>query len=197
MYWNDTNDKDYTIDINKANQYLPETGIFTKKPKNNTSARTISIPKNVFTLLKEYKVWQNGERKKAGDLWKKEWDEKPLIFTQWDGSPMSYDTPYQWFEKFIKRHNKQVLENKDIPKEEREKSLLPEISFHGLRHTSATLLISGKTDIKTVSSRLGHSQTSTTMNIYAHSLKSNDEKAASALENLLDKSKQIGTPKQA
>jgi integrase len=52
-------------------------------------------------------------------------------------------------------------------------------------HTSATLLISGNTDIRTVSERLGHAQTSTTMNIYAHSLKKMDEKAADTLDNLL------------
>lgn len=64
---------------------------------------------------------------------------------------------------------------------------LPAIPFHGLRHTSATLLIADKQDIKTVSRRLGHAQTSTTMNIYAHALEESDKKAASALETLLEK----------
>ncbi len=54
-------------------------------------------------------------------------------------------------------------------------------------HTSATLLISENVDIRTVSARLGHAQTSTTMNIYAHSLKELDEKAADTLGNLLKK----------
>lgn len=58
---------------------------------------------------------------------------------------------------------------------------------YGLRHTSATLLIAENVDIRTVSARLGHAQTSTTMNIYAHSLKKMDEKADSALDNILIK----------
>ena len=37
---------------------------------------------------------------------------------------------------------------------------LPRIPFHGLRHTSATLLIASQQDVKTVSKRLGHAQTS-------------------------------------
>jgi integrase len=62
---------------------------------------------------------------------------------------------------------------------------------------SATLLIAEKMDIKTVSARLGHAQTSITLNIYSHSLKSSDKKAASILENLLDKNKDIQESQQA
>ena len=56
---------------------------------------------------------------------------------------------------------------------------------HGLRHTSATLLISQNIDVKTVSNRLGHSQASTTIDIYTHALKQLDKKAAETLDNLL------------
>lgn len=197
LTWDDIDMDECTIRINKSNQYLKETGVFTKSPKNPNSIREISIPKNVTTLLKKYKLWQNGQIKSTGDLWKKEWVTNKLIFTQWDGSPMSYDTPYQWFKKFIKKHNASIKNNTLIPDNEKDKYILPEISFHGLRHTSATLLISEKMDIKTVSARLGHAQTSTTLNIYSHSLKSSDKKAASALENLLDKNKNVTEKQQA
>lgn len=63
---------------------------------------------------------------------------------------------------------------------------LPNIPLHGLRHTSATLLISQNVDVRTVSGRLGHAQTSTTMNIYSHQLKKMDEKAAEALNDLFN-----------
>ena len=88
---------------------------------------------------------------------------------------MSYYTPYAAFQDIIARYNA------DRPEDEQ----LPEIPFHGLRHTSATLLIAGQQDLRTVSSRLGHAQASTTMNIYAHAIKENDRKAANALENML------------
>lgn len=42
------------------------------------------------------------------------------------------------------------------------------IKYHGLRHTFATTLIENKTDIKTVSTILGHSDISTTLNVYVH-----------------------------
>ena len=44
------------------------------------------------------------------------------------------------------------------------------IPFHGLRHTTATLQIAAGTDVRTVSSIMGHRETSTTMKIYAHNL---------------------------
>ncbi|CVI65682.1 site-specific tyrosine recombinase XerC [Clostridiales bacterium CHKCI001] len=90
---------------------------------------------------------------------------------------MDLNTPYHTFKKIIKNYNKTVTESKK----------LPDIPLHGLRHTSATLLISQNIDVRTISSRLGHAQTSTTMNIYAHSLKKMDEVAADTLENLFIK----------
>ena len=91
---------------------------------------------------------------------------------------MNLSTPYHAFKKIIKNYN-------DSVKDESKK--LPDIPLHGLRHTSATLLISQNIDVKTVSNRLGHAQTSTTMNIYAHSLKKMDEKAADTLEQLIQR----------
>ncbi|MFA6939984.1 MAG: tyrosine-type recombinase/integrase [Clostridiaceae bacterium] len=70
---------------------------------------------------------------------------------------------------------------------DKDKYLLPAINFHGLRHTSATILINQNTDISTVSKRLGHARTSTTMDIYSHSLRKSDKIAADKLENLFNK----------
>ncbi|MDR1014756.1 MAG: site-specific integrase [Coriobacteriales bacterium] len=44
----------------------------------------------------------------------------------------------------------------------------PELSFHGLRHTCGTLLLEEGVDIKTIADILGHSNVSTTANIYLH-----------------------------
>lgn len=54
-----------------------------------------------------------------------------------------------------------------------------------MRHTQATLLISSGADIKTVQNRLSHSSASLTMNINAHAIEQNDEKAAVAMESML------------
>ena len=45
---------------------------------------------------------------------------------------------------------------------------LPEIKFHGLRHSFATRCIESECDYKTVSSILGHSDIATTLNLYVH-----------------------------
>ena len=45
---------------------------------------------------------------------------------------------------------------------------IPEIKFHGLRHSFATRCIESKCDYKTVSVLLGHSNISTTLNLYVH-----------------------------
>ena len=45
---------------------------------------------------------------------------------------------------------------------------LPNLKFHGLRHSFATRCIESKCDYKTVSVILGHSNISTTLNLYVH-----------------------------
>ncbi len=45
---------------------------------------------------------------------------------------------------------------------------IPEIKFHGLRHSFATRCIESNCDYKTVSVLLGHSNISTTLNLYVH-----------------------------
>jgi integrase len=45
---------------------------------------------------------------------------------------------------------------------------IPQLKFHGLRHSFATRCIESKCDYKTVSVILGHSNISTTLNLYVH-----------------------------
>lgn len=97
---------------------------------------------------------------KAGQLWQ----GSDNIFTTWDGRPMHPDTISKWFPKFLRRHN------------------LPQIPFHGIRHTNATILNNLGLPVKTISSRLGHANVSTTMDIYSHYLKSADKEASEKLE---------------
>lgn len=198
LTWDDVDWEEGTISINKANCYVSaELGTFTKKPKNPNSVREISLPETVMSILKSYKLWQSEHKLKIGDQWKPEWEKNKFILTQWNGLPMGYNSPYRWFIRFIKRYNTGIQEDDNIPEKDKAKHLLPEISFHGLRHTSATLLIAGKMDIKTVSARLGHAQASTTLNIYSHSLKSSDRKASDTLENLFNKNKDNLNGRQA
>jgi integrase len=87
---------------------------------------------------------------------------------------MHPDTITSWFPKFLERHG------------------LPYIKFHALRHTSATLLIAEGVPLKNVSARLGHADTRTTANIYAHALRSVDEEAAVKMDKIITNGKKQG-----
>lgn len=58
---------------------------------------------------------------------------------------------------------------------------VPRLRFHGLRHTFATSMIASKCDIKTVSSILGHSDVSITLNTYVHPNKEQKSNAINAM----------------
>jgi integrase len=67
------------------------------------------------------------------------------------------------------------------------KAGLPMISFHDLRHSAASLLLSMDIHAKVVSEILGHSQISLTLDPYSHVLPSLQEEAMSRLNTLLSK----------
>lgn len=144
-----------------------------KEPKTKNSRRTVTIPHFITLRIKELQRERLRYRLSLGDYWKGDnW-----MFIQLDGKQMGYSTPYSAFHDALVRHNENAKPEKQLP-------LIP---FHGLRHTSATLLIASKQDLRTVSSRLGHAQASTTMNVYAHALQESDKRAANALEDVLTK----------
>jgi integrase len=62
---------------------------------------------------------------------------------------------------------------------------VPGVTFHGLRHTHASQLIDAGVDIVTISKRLGHAKPSVTLAIYAHMFKTDDSKAAAAINAAL------------
>jgi integrase len=65
---------------------------------------------------------------------------------------------------------------------------LPEIPFHDLRHTSATLLLSANDHPKIVQERFGHSTITLTMDQYSHVIPGMQDEAAEKLDRVL------GTP---
>jgi integrase len=60
---------------------------------------------------------------------------------------------------------------------------LPRMVVHGLRHQNASYLLSMGVALPTVSKRLGHSQVTTTANIYSHALSEDETKAATAFQS--------------
>lgn len=62
---------------------------------------------------------------------------------------------------------------------------LEHVRLHDLRHFVASVLIDGSIAISTVSTRLGHGQTSTTLDLYTHAIPATDQKAADCIGALL------------
>ena len=59
---------------------------------------------------------------------------------------------------------------------------LPDVRFHDLRHTCATIALEEGVDIKTVSAMLGHTDCGFTMNTYVHATKKLKTGAADKME---------------
>lgn len=60
--------------------------------------------------------------------------------------------------------------------------------LHDLRHFAATRLLAAGIPVRTVRGRLGHSNASTTLSVYAHFLEESDRDAAHAIGELLKRS---------
>lgn len=167
LEWRCVNFEKNTIEIEQANQYLPGEGTFTKDPKNESSIRIISMPEPTMRILEIHRTEEKEKRLKCGEKWKGGDFENGFVFTQWNGKAMYPSTPSKWFNELIERKG------------------LKKITFHQLRHTSATMLINAGLNIRALSARLGHSNTTTTLNIYSHALKSADESAAEKMEKIM------------
>lgn len=172
LTWDDVDFENNTVAVTKAAAVVKGEQIV-KVPKTRNSYRIISIPQSITQQLQALKLEQTRHRLKVGSYWQGEnW-----IFTQDNGKMMSYYTPYSALQDILAHYN--------AYKAEADK--LPMIPFHGLRHTKATLQIAAGTDVRTVSAILGHRETSTTMNIYSHSLQTAEQEAATRIEQLLSK----------
>lgn len=160
LKWEDINFDTCEVNINKQRHYITGYGNIEGKPKTDAGVRSVTASKTVISLLKEYKKQQNENRLKFGTAWQ----NGKYVFLHEDGCPISTQLPYKWFTKFLNRHN------------------LPKITFHQLRHTNASLLISSGEDIVTVSGRLGHADKNVTLNTYSHIIKSKEAQVANKMD---------------
>lgn len=163
LEWPDIDFEGQTVSIRRTSLYTKERGIFTDTTKTRGSQRTLKLPANVFTLLRRYRAEQAQQRLLMGDRW----TAGDRLFTNADGKLLYPQEPYRWLKGFCERTGQRFL------------------GLHMFRHLSATLLIGGGADIRSVSAALGHSQTSTTLNIYAHSVAEAQARSSDILENLL------------
>jgi integrase len=138
-------------------------GLSFTAPKRG-KARVVRLTDMATAALEAHREAQNEERARAGSLWQ----ETGLVFTSITGTPVDVgNLTYRSFRPLLKRTD------------------LPRIRFHDLRHTCATLLLSKGTHPKIVQEMLGHANISMTMDTYSHVLPDMQEKAVSAMDDVL------------
>ncbi len=165
LEWSDVDFNNYTININKTTQFT-SVGVIEKScPKNSSSIRIVSIMPETIDLLRKYKHEQEILKQKLGNKWIN--SNKVLINNY--GDKMHPDTPSKILKKIIDKYN------------------LPKMKFHGLRHTSASLLIASNVHTKVISKRLGHSSTNITDTIYCHVFDKLDKEAITKMSDYLHK----------
>ena len=133
-------------------------------PKTKGSRRSVKLTQSAIEALRNHLQRQLGEIDRAGSLW----EENGLIFASETGEPLDRrgTVKYQ-FKKLLKYAG------------------LPDIRFHDLRHTCATLLLGRNVNPKIVSEMLGHATIAITLDTYSHVLPNMQNEAAKAMEDAL------------
>lgn len=163
----DFNRVEHHVRISKAVSEIKGEGRTVAKTKNKKT-RIEYYPAELEDLLDKHLEVEALKKKQLGV-------ENKLIFTGINGSFISKKTIPDWFRRFLIRNK------------------LKRITFHGLRHTSATILLANGIPLKNVAERLGHSRASTTANIYAHAIPRIDKDAANVFSGILSTGSRSGS----
>ncbi len=116
--------------------------------KNKASLRTLPLIPDVEKLLLEVKKKQVSNRRKCRGSYNKEYLDYVCVDDM--GNLLKPDFLSQHLQVILKRHN------------------LKHIRYHDLRHSCASLLLANGVSLKEIQDWLGHSDFSTTANIYSH-----------------------------
>ena len=151
------------IDLDGAIVHITKTlnrDLEINSPKSKASYRDIDIDQATVSMLKQYKLRQAKEAWKIGQ-------RESVVF-----SDFIHEYPCS---SKLKRRLLTHFKRADVPN----------IGFHGFRHTHASLLLNSGIPYKELQHRLGHSTLSMTMDIYSHLSKENAKKAVSFYETAL------------
>lgn len=133
--------------------------------KTKSSRRSIALASFAVEALKAHRIRQEEMKQAAGDAW----CEHDYVFCSADGTHLDPGSA-------VLRQLKKLLE----------KAGLPDIRFHDLRHSAATLLLQKKVHPKVVQELLGHTKISMTMDVYSHVMPTMQEEAMEKLDEVFN-----------
>jgi integrase len=164
LRWSDLDWVTCRLQVKRQLQRLPEgKGLAFSEPKSSAGRRVVVLGTYTLEKLREHYNKQQLARQFAGERWQ----EDDLIFTSTIGTPLDLRNVYREYKEILKQGG------------------LPDLRFHDLRHTAATLMLQQGIHPKVVQERLGHSQISLTLDTYSHVLPSMQEDAAQKLDDLV------------
>jgi integrase len=164
LKWQDIDFEKGVLQVRRALTRMP-TGLGYKEtePKTKMSRRSIVLISFAIEALKKHRDRQLEMKARAGGAWQ----EHDYVFSTPLGTHLSpgHDV---------------LVQLKILLK----KAGLPEIRFHDLRHSTATLLLSKGVHPKVVQEILGHSEISMTMDTYTHVLPTMQKTAMNELNDI-------------
>lgn len=158
--WKNVNLEDGTLSIT---QTLNNKGKIVPGAKTRSGFRSIDLPDETVNALREHKK-DLPKQKQLAEILYHGYD---LVNCTPSGKPVDRSNLTRTFRELTK------------------KAGLPEIRFHDLRHTHATLLLKQNVHPKIVSERLGHADTRMTLDTYSHLLPSMQKETAKAFGKML------------
>lgn len=158
LTWEDIDFKENTVSITKTMSIGLNNQPIIQSPKSNASKRILPLDGETMQILK---VWKMKQMEDLFILGHNALGKDQLVFTNTKNAMMSLNMP------------------RDIMIRVCNQKGLRRIKVHGLRHTHATLLLMAGASVQEVQDRLGHSNYSITMDIYAHLTQETKKETAS------------------
>ena len=129
------------------------------EPKSAKGRRLVHLTEIAITALRQHRKAMLAEGHPG-----------PWLFCDTEGGPLRKSN-------LLRRSFKPLLK----------KAKLPDIRFHDLRHTAATLLLTQGVHPKVAQERLGHAQITLTLDTYSHVRPSMQQEVATKLDRLFAK----------
>ena len=162
LRWDDIDFENGLIFVRRTVNYVGGYGFVETEPKTKSSRRKIAVSGKLLEALKVHREQQGQMRLRAGE----KWHEQGLVFCNRHGKFLFPEVVLKQFHTLLARAG------------------LPEMRFHDLRHTMATMLLEADVHPKKVQERLGHSTIAITMDTYSHVLPSMHQDVARKLDDL-------------